>query len=341
MSTSSLLDDSTTAFLSALHASGSPPLCEQTVEQVRAGIGAASRQLAAPSANVHDVVDRSIPGPGGPIAVRVYAARASDVPLPLVVYFHGGGFVAGDLDTHDGIARHVCRHADAIVVNVDYRLAPEHPFPAAVDDAYAAVNWVAEHARDLRGDVSRVAVAGDSAGGNLATVVCQLARARGGPRIAFQALAYPAVDFDPAATYRSRDQLGGGDYFLSNRDMEWFRSLYLTDIGRQASDPRVSPLRAQDLEGLPPAVIVTAGCDPLRDEGKAYAGRLVAAGVPVEYRCFEKTIHACMSFAAAIPAGLEALGFMASRLGRALHGERAAPSSRDPLPSSLRDANAG
>ena len=314
-------DAATRAFLDALKAAGRRPLWELTVDEMRASIRAASLQLAAPPIELHDVADRQMPVPGGEIGLRIYTPRAGseDRPFPMVVHLHGAGFVAGDLDTHDSIARFHCKHADAVVIAVDYRLAPEHPFPAGVDDAYAAVEWVVEHAREFHGDARRIAVLGDSAGGNLAAVVCQLAKARNGPRIAFQALVYPVVDFRPGATYPSREQFGGGDFFLSNRDMEFFRSCYLDDVPRQASEPRASPLLDGDPAGLPPALVVTAGCDPLHDEGKAYADRLVAAGVPVEYRCFESTIHAFMSFAGAIPVGVEGLSFVASRLRAALH----------------------
>ena len=313
-------DAVTLAFLDALKAAGRRPLWELTIDEVRASIRAASLQLGAPSTDVHDVVDRKMPVPGGEIGLRVYTPRPAneDRPFPIVVHLHGAGFVAGDLDTHDSIARYYCKHADAVVIAVDYRLAPEHPFPAAVDDAYAAVEWAVEHANELHGDARRIAVLGDSAGGNLAAVVCQLAKARNGPRIAFQALVYPVVDFRPGATYPSREQFGGGDFFLSNRDMEFFRSCYLNDVPRNGSEPRASPLLG-DLAGLPPALVVTAGCDPLHDEAKAYADRLAAAGVPVEYRCFESTIHAFMSFAAALPVGVEGLSFVAARLRAALH----------------------
>jgi len=313
-------DAVTLAFLDALKAAGRRPLWELTIDEVRASIRAASLQLGAPSTDVHDVVDRKMPVPGGEIGLRVYTPRpaSEDRPFPIVVHLHGAGFVAGDLDTHDSIARYYCKHADAVVIAVDYRLAPEHPFPAAVDDAYAAVEWAVEHAHELHGDARRIAVLGDSAGGNLAAVVCQLAKARNGPRIAFQALVYPVVDFRPGATYPSREQFGGGDFFLSNRDMEFFRSCYLNDVPRNGSEPRASPLLG-DLAGLPPALVVTAGCDPLHDEAKAYADRLAAAGVPVEYRCFESTIHAFMSFAAALPVGVEGLSFVAARLRAALH----------------------
>jgi acetyl esterase len=313
------LDPATVAFLEGVRASGGKPAHERTVEEFRANVRA-SGMLAAPAEDVHRVAEQRI-GPRGEVGLRIYTPRpvADGQPLPIVLQFHGAGFVAGDLDTHDSVSRYYCRHADAIVIGVDYRLAPEHPFPAAVDDAYAAVAWAAEHARELDGDAGKVAVTGDSAGGNLAAVVCQLARARQGPAIAFQALLYPTLNMDPSSEYGSRVEFGGGEFFLSNQEIEWFRSLYLAGVPALARDPRVSPLLAEDLAGLPPALVVTAGCDPLCDEGKAYADRLAAAGVPVEYHCFEHTIHAFVSFAAAIPAGLEALSFVASRLRSALH----------------------
>jgi acetyl esterase len=235
------------------------------------------------------------------------------------MYFHGGGFAAGSLDTHAQTARYLCQNANVTVVAVGYRKSPEHRFPAAVNDALAATEWVAANAREIGGDGSRLAVAGDSAGGNLAAVVCQLAKARGGPRIAFQALFYPLMDFTLASS-PSRSQFGGGDFFLSNEDMVWFRELYLAEPS-QATDPRVSPGLAPDVSGLPPALILAAGCDLLVDEGRAYADRLRSAGVPVEYRCFEGTIHAFMSFTGAIPLGRDALSHAASRLRTALHPE--------------------
>ena len=196
---------------------------------------------------------------------------------------------------------------------------PEHKFPAAVEDSFAALCWAVDRAGELGGDATRVAVIGDSAGGNLAAVMCQLARTRRGPRIAFQALLYPTLDFGSSVDYASRRQFGGGDYFLSTRDMDWFTSLYLSNVTQEVTDRRASPLLTEDLTGLPAALIVTAGCDLLRDEGKAYADRLAAAGVPVDTRCFENTIHAFMSFNAAIPAGQEALAFVADRLRTTLH----------------------
>jgi len=317
-------DPATEQFLQMLRAAGRPPLDEQPVAVARAGTRAANQQMARPPLPLHRVEDRRIPTPAGELNVRMYWPRpaAEDERLPIVIFFHGGGFVLCDLDTHDPIARYCSLHADAIVVSVDYRLAPEHKFPAAVDDSYAAVSWVAAHADELGGDAHRIAVAGDSAGGNLATVVCQLAKERRGPAIAFQALFYPVVDLDPKAPFPSRAEFGGGDYFLSTRDIAWFNSQYLTDLVFDIRDSRASPMRARDLSGLPPALIVTAGCDPLCDEGEAYAERLKAAGVPVEYRCFEGTIHVFLSFAPVIPAGDEGLAFIAERLHAALHSAK-------------------
>ena len=316
-----VIDSSTGAFLEAMRSSGGKPMCETPIDEVRANIRGASAQLAPAAAAIASIEDRRVPAAGGDFGVRVYRPQASGAARPIVVYFHGGGWAAGDLDTHDTTARYYAAHADVIVVSVDYRQPPEHKFPVAVEDSYAAVEWAIAHAHDIGGDATRIAVAGDSAGGNLATVVCHLAKQRGGPLIAYQVLVYPTVDVrDPVddPTYPSRSLFGGGDFFLSMRDMEWFRSLYLTDAARESHNICASPIAASDLSGLPPALVLTAGCDALRDEGKAYADRLGAEGVPVEYRCFEGTIHAFMSFAGAIPMGLEGLSFVASRLRAAL-----------------------
>jgi acetyl esterase len=311
-----MVDDGTRAFLEVVRNSGGKPASQQTPAEFRETVRAGSLALAPPREELHEVRDLTIPGPGGPLPVRIYTPRAAAAGerLPIVVHFHGAGWVGGDLDTHDTITRYYAKHAEAVVVSVDYRLAPEHKFPAAVDDAYAATQWAADHAGELGGDASRLAVVGDSAGATLATVVCQLARDRGTPRIAYQALLYPATDMRITEKYASREAFGGGDYFLGDADMLWFRDHYLSDPERQAGDPRVSPLVSSNLGHLPPALVVTAGYDPLRDEGKAYADRLSVAGVAVEYRCFESTVHAFVSFAALIPVGIEALALTASRL---------------------------
>ena len=312
------LDTATQAFLDMLRSGGGKPLNELPIADARAAIRALSLQACGPLDDVHRVVNRTIPGGGREIGVRIYFPRtANGHALPIVLHYHGGGFVGGDLDTHEMPARYYCKHADAIVIAVDYRLAPEHPFPAAVDDSYAALLWARQHAPDLGADPARLAVVGDSAGGNLSAVMCQMAKNRRGPRIAFQALVYPTTDFGDRTEYASREAFGGGNYFLSKADMEWFKGMYLKSDA-DAADPRASPAAARDLSDLPPALVLTAGFDPLRDEGKAYADRLAAAGVPVEYRCFETTVHAFTSFGGAIPVGLEALAFVAERMRTAL-----------------------
>ena len=312
-----VLDSATGALLAQIRDGGGKPLYEQTIDEVRATVTASSEMLAGTLVEVGSIVDRTIEVAGRSIPLRIYTPSGEQRgPIPVVMFFHGGGFVAGSLDTHAPAARYLCQNANAIVVAVGYRKSPEHRFPAAVDDALAATEWAATHAGEFGGDGTRLAVAGDSAGGNLSAVVCQLAKERRAPRIAFQALFYPLVDFTLASS-PSRSQYGGGDFFLSNRDMEWFREQYLASP-TEANDPRVSPLLAPDVTGLPPALIIAAGCDVLRDEGNEYAARLREAGVPVEYRCFEGTIHAFMSFCGAIPLGREALALAASRLRAAL-----------------------
>jgi acetyl esterase len=234
---------------------------------------------------VGDVRESEVPGPAGPLNVRLYSpidARAG--PLPGMVFFHGGGWVAGGLDTHDGVCRRLANASGCRLAAVDYRLAPEHAFPAAVEDAWAAVKALARHAEIFGIDRSRMGVAGDSAGGGLAAVVCQRARTDG-PSIAFQLLICPILDV--AAESASRIEMGQG-HFLDRATMERDLALYAPP---DRTDPRVSPLRAADFAGLPPAVIHTADYDPFRDEGRAYAARLLAAGVPVTQTCHAGMIH--------------------------------------------------
>ncbi|MGY0022112.1 alpha/beta hydrolase [Streptomyces sp. YJ-C3] len=252
-----------------------------------------------PAPVVGAVEDREIPGPPGapPIPVRIYrpesgGATDGDAPRPVVVFFHGGGWVICDLDSHDSTARGLCRDAGAVVVSVDYRLAPESRFPAAVEDAYAAVCWVAGHAGELGADPCALTVAGDSAGGNLAAVVAQIARDEDGPRIARQVLVYPATDARQKAGSFDANAAG---YFLTAAHCRWFRDQYLGSDGDPAH-PHVSPLLAEDLAGLPAAHVVTAGCDPLCDEGRAYATALRAAGVPVTESHFPHMFHGFFGF---------------------------------------------
>jgi len=260
-------------------------------------------QLPFPAEPVADVVDREIPGPAGPVPVRIYTPEGEE-PRPAVVFFHGGGWVIGNLDTHDGTARKLANAAGAVVVSVDYRLAPEHPYPAAAEDCYAATCWTAEHgAAELGMAPGQLAVAGDSAGGNLAAVVSLMARDRGGPAPGFQLLVYPVTDPDfERPSYRENAE----GYLLTRDVMEWFWDQYVPDAARR-HDPYAAPLRAPDLSGLPPALVVTAEYDPLRDEGEAYARRLEEAGVRVRCRRYPGMIHGFLSFSDVVDQGKEAV----------------------------------
>lgn len=252
-----------------------PATARSLFEEFRTGAGP---EMAA-------VEDRTIPGPGGDLPVRVYRPT-DDEELPTTVYFHGGGFVIGSPDTHESTCRHLADAAETVVVAVDYRLAPEHPFPAAVEDAIAATEWVADNPDAVGGD-GQVAVAGDSAGGTLAAVSALAARDRGGPDLTHQVLVYPATS--PADDWDSIAENAEG-YFLVAEDLEWFRDQYL-DSPVHEHNPYAFPMAACDLTGLPPATVVTAGFDPLRDQGVAYADRLDAAGMDVTHRNYEAMIH--------------------------------------------------
>ena len=241
-----------------------------------------------------------IPGPAGEIPARVYAPSAGGPPLPAVAYFHGGGWVQGDLETHHGLCARLAKHAGVLVVAIDYRLAPEHKFPAAVEDCLAAYRWLRTRGGDIGADSARVAVAGDSAGGNLSAVVSQLAAAGGTPVPTCQALIYPAVDFS-FETDSHRDLADG--HVIPRDRILWYMEQYLSSEAERA-DLRASPLRAPSLAGQPPALVVTGGFDPLRDEGRAYADRLREAGVSVVHREYPGQFHAFVSLTKAIPQGL-------------------------------------
>ncbi|MGV9796999.1 alpha/beta hydrolase [Mycobacterium sp. NPDC003449] len=260
------------------------------------GVTVSRAQLRVTAAMMHptidvDVSDVSIPGPAGPMAARRYVPVDTDATPALLLYFHGGGFVLGDLDIYDNLCRLICRDGGIQVVSVDYRLAPEHKAPAAVEDAYAAYRWALDHADGF--GAPRVIVGGDSAGGNLAAVVSQQARDSELPLPALQLLLYPVTDH--SSETRSRTLFSDG-YFLTRRQIEWFGGHYLDGAEVTAEDPVVSPLLAEDLSGLPPALVVTAGFDPLRDEGNRYARAMRAAGVPVDLREERSLIHAFASF---------------------------------------------
>jgi acetyl esterase len=264
-----------------------PELIELSPEESRVDLQRIALALEGPKVTVARVESLDLPGPAGTIGARLYVPQGEPTPVPLLVYLHGGGWVRGDLETHDNTCRFLAREAGVAVLSVDYRLAPEHPFPAAVDDSLAAFKWAHENAAELGADPAAIAVGGDSAGGNLAAVVGQLAAADGGPVPAFLLIIYPATDFSEK---RRSVKLFKEGFLLTEDDMDWYTAHYLPDE-EAARDPRASPLLADDLSGTPPAYVVTAGFDPLRDEGEAYAARLREAGVPVALRRHRGLIH--------------------------------------------------
>ncbi len=245
--------------------------------------------LFGPGEEVGSVTDRTVPGPAGAIPVRVYSpmAAGTEGTLPVVVFYHGGGWVIGDLDSHDRECRAISNRANCIIVSVHYRRAPEAAFPAAFEDAAAALEWVGANAGELGGDPARIAIAGDSAGGNLSAAVAIHARDNTGPKLCFQLLVYPAVDF--AADYASEKENEEGP-FLTLDTMNWFKAQYVSG-DTDPSDARLSPLQASSHEGLPPALVVTAELDPLRDQGRAYAKKLEDAGVPVTFHEYDGMAH--------------------------------------------------
>jgi acetyl esterase len=278
------LDPQARMLLDQLEAIGSMPMSQQTPAEARAGFLLLAA-VAGPADAPVPTEDRTVPGPAGEIPVRVYRPQ-SDEPLPVVVYFHGGGWVIGDITTHDTTCQRIAAGVPAVVVSVDYRLAPEHRFPAAVDDCDAATAWVSAHAAELGGDAARLAVAGDSAGGNLAAVIALRARDSGGAPIAFQLLVYPATDLTRSLPSHTEN---GEGYLLDTDAMTWFVGQYLVDADARHAD--ASPLFVEDLTGLPPALVVTAEFDPLRDEGEAYAQRLRDAGVDATTSRYDGMIH--------------------------------------------------
>ncbi|HUV09628.1 MAG TPA: alpha/beta hydrolase [Acidimicrobiia bacterium] len=286
------------------------------VDELNSAPDARAQMKAMPSLpeveEVGHVDDRTIPGPAGDLPVRIFRPREAPTNqgsgrLPGVVYLHGGGWVICDLDSHDGACRRIANAIGAVVVSVDYRLAPEHRYPAAVDDAHAAAAWVADHADDLGIDSARLAVAGDSAGGNLAACIALMARDRGGPALAFQLLVYPVIDSTATANDHPSKTENATGYFLTTAQMDWYRAQYLP-LDHDGNDPYLSPHVAESLAGLPPACIVTMEMDPLRDEGELYARLLADAGVPVVLHRAEGLFHGCFNMDAVLTGAKEAQG---------------------------------
>lgn len=310
------LDPGAQRVLELAEASGAPRYEEVDAVTARDLYRKGRKALQPDPQDVAEVRDLSAPGPAGPIPLRLYrpAGSAATDLLPVLVYYHGGGWVIGDLDTHDGVCRHLANASACAVVSVDYRLAPEHKFPAAVDDAFAATRWVAEQAEGLGLAGGRMAVGGDSAGGNLAAVISLMARDAGSPEIALQLLFYPATDF--SMSFPSQKELEEG-YLLTKHNQRWFHEQYLRGPEDKA-DWRVSPMRAESLADLPPAYVLTAGYDPLRDEGEAYARKLEQAGVKVRIRRLSGQIHGFLTMGKVIPESATALDEAGAALREAL-----------------------
>jgi len=291
--------------LDLIKQAGRPPYREQTLEEARAGYQVMVNLMDPEEEPIHRSQDRSIPGPAGEIPVRVYWPReaGSGETLGVFIYLHGGGFVIGSLDSYDSLCRVLANMAECMVVSVDYRLGPEHKFPAAVDDGLEAYQWVSDHAHELDGDNRRMAIAGDSAGGNVTAVTAIGIRDEGDIPPLLQVLIYPVAGGAPETP--SHYEFAEG-LLLTRANILWFYDQYL-DQPEDAADPRFAPLLAEDLSGLAPALVIVAGYDPLRDEGIAYAERLHAAGVKVELANYEGMVHGFVSLADAVDQGKVAI----------------------------------
>lgn len=307
------LDPQAKAILDQLAAAEGPKLYDLPPTEAREMYNGMAQVFDAIDVPIGAVSDKLIPGPAADIPVRIYTPVAKGDALPVLVYFHGGGWVIGNIATHDKLARRLANEGNCVVVSVDYRLAPEDPFPAAVDDCYAALEWVEKNASEIGGDANRIAVGGDSAGGNLAAVMALKARNDKGPEIGFQLLIYPVTD--ARMDTKSYQDFAEG-YLLEKRSMEWFFDQYAPE-GLDRAQRYLSPLRAQTLKNLPPAYIITAGHDVLRDEGKAYADALKEAGGDVTYVNYEGMVHGFFNMQAVLDTAKTAIKDAAQALEKA------------------------
>jgi len=310
------LDPQAKALLDQLVASNMPPLETLSPTEART-LAATLGAMGGPPQPVASVDDRRIPGPAGEIPIRTYTPVGRP-PFPALVYFHGGGWVIGSIEMYDSVCRALANAAGCVVVSVDYRLAPEHKFPAAAEDAYAATQWVARNTALINVDPARIAIGGDSAGGNLTAVVALMARDRGGPRLVHQLLVYPVTDAS-CDTRSYRENADG--YFLTAEMMRWFWNHYVNSDADRANG-YASPLRAQSLAHLPSAFVITAEFDPLRDEGEAYAERLKAAGVPVKLTRYDGMIHGFFNMGAFLDRAAASIAAAAEELRAAFAGRR-------------------
>ncbi len=302
-------------FLDMTAASGMPEIGNLTPSEMRRAFDTLAQAMAPRAIPIGKTEDTNLPGPAGAVPVRIYSPHTSaGGKLPGLIYFHGGGGVFGSLDTHDGLCRMLANESGCRVISIDYRLAPEHKFPAAIEDGYAVTLRIAEYADELGIDRDRIAIGGDSAGGNITAVICQLARQNGGPHLALQVLFCPILDMSIAT--ESRQAFAEG-YFLTKAMIEWITLHYLPPQW-DADDPRISPLRAAGFHGLPPAHVHTAEFDPLRDEGKAYADRLTQAGAEVSYTCHAGMIHHFYGMAGVVPYARTAVASAGAAIKRAL-----------------------
>jgi acetyl esterase len=307
------LDPQVKTLLDQLAAMGAPPIADLSPVDARVQFETAMAAMKGVGPELRSIEDRDIPGPDGPVSVRVYRPSEEE-GLPALVWFHGGGWVLGNVPGSDVTCRHLAKESGAVVVSVEYRLAPEHPFPAGPEDCYAATAWVAEHAAEIGADGGRLAIGGDSAGGNLAAVVALMARERGAPDVKAQLLVYPVTD--ALMTYPSMRENAEG-YLLTEASMRWFWGHYLGDSGNE-KEPLASPIYADDLSGLPPALVMTAEFDPLRDEGEAYAKRLEQAGVPVTVTRYDGHIHGFFGMSGVFDITEKAIEQAARWLGQSL-----------------------